>query len=238
MISGLTALNWRLQLLLVTVFILVIAGGSWFGYRTWYNSFHYVSTNNAQVVADLVQVGSINAGRIIEMNVDTGAPVTEGQVIAVVDIPTVISRSDTTNTPKLGFRDVQDQLVKVVAPRSGVIAARWAKEGDTVPAGQAIVTLMDPRQIWVVANINEKKVGRVWVGQPVDVHVDSLGRTLAGRVDTVSPVTAATFSFLPASNSSSNYTKVSQLVPVKITLDESHLSLIPGSSVNVKIRVR
>ena len=114
MISSLTALNWRLQLLMLTVFILVIAGGSWFGYRTWYNSVHYVSTNNAQVVADLIQVGSINAGRIIDMNVDTSAPVTEGQLIAVVDIPAVISRSDTTDTTKLGFRDVQDQLVEVV----------------------------------------------------------------------------------------------------------------------------
>ena len=101
--------------------IAIIAAAVIFGYRLWYNSIHFVSTNNAQVTAALVQAGSINAGRIISMNVDVGMPVSQGQVIAVVDIPTVISKSDTTDTSKLGFRDVQDQLVDVVAPISGVV---------------------------------------------------------------------------------------------------------------------
>ena len=225
-------------LILLSVLALIIVGGSLFGYRSWYNSAHFVSTDNAKVVADLIQVGSINAGRILRVYVDVGTPVTEGQLIAIVDIPTVISKSDTTNTSKLGFRDVQDQIAEVLAPRSGVVAARWAKTGDTVPAGQPIVTLMDAREIWVVANIEEGKIGNVQPGQQVDVRVDTLGRTVSGRVDTISPVTAATFSLLPAQSSSSNFNKVSQLVPVKVTLEEANLQLIPGSSVGVKIRIR
>ena len=225
-------------LILLSVLALIIVGGSLFGYRSWYNSAHFVSTDNAKVVADLIQVGSINAGRILRVYVDVGTPVTEGQLIAIVDIPTVISKSDTTNTSKLGFRDVQDQIAEVLAPRSGVVAARWAKTGDTVPAGQPIVTLMDAREIWVVANIDEGKIGKVQPGQHVDVRVDTLSRTVSGRVDTISPVTAATFSLLPAQSSSSNFNKVSQLVPVKVTLDEANLQLIPGSSVEVKIWVR
>ena len=231
-------MNNRLRIILAVILVAAIGGGSWFGYRTWYNSTHYVSTDNARVVADLIQVGSINAGLILAMNVDLGTPVTEGQVLALVDIPTTISRSQITGTPKLGFRDVQDQIAEVVAPRSGVIAARWAKNGDTVPAGQPIVTLMDPRRLWVEANINEGSIGRVRPGQRVDVHVDSLRRTVTGRVATISPVTAATFSLIPARSSSSNFNKVDQLIPVKITLDEGQLPLIPGSSVQVKIRVK
>ena len=107
-------------LILLSVVALIIVGGSLFGYRSWYNSAHFVSTDNAKIVADLIQVGSINAGRILRMDVDVGTPVTEGQLIAIVDIPTVISKSDTTNTAKLGFRDVQDQIAEVLAPRSGV----------------------------------------------------------------------------------------------------------------------
>ena len=225
-------------LILLSVVALIIVGGSLFGYRSWYNSAHFVSTDNAKIVADLIQVGSINAGRILRMDVDVGTPVTEGQLIAIVDIPTVISKSDTTNTAKLGFRDVQDQIAEVLAPRSGVIAARWAKVGDTVPSGQPIVTLMDPRKVWVVANIEEGKIGRIQPGQRVEVRVDTLDRTISGRVDTISPVTAATFSLLPARSSSSKFNKVSQLVPVKITLDEANLRLIPGSSVGIKIWIR
>jgi multidrug resistance efflux pump len=229
----------RFWVLMVAGLIAVIVGASIFGCDQWSKSDlsgRFVSTDDAQVVAELVQVGSINAGRIIVMHVDVGTPVIEGQVIATVDIPTMISRSDISNTTKLGFRDVQDQRVEVVSPRSGVIAARWAKEGDTVPAGPPIVTLMDPRQVWVVANINEGKIGRVRPGQLVDVKVKSLGRRLVGRVETVSPVTAATL--LPERSSSRNFSKVAQVVPIKITLDEAHLSLIPGSSAEIIIRVR
>lgn len=218
---------------LVIVAILGVAG--LVGYRFWYNSTNFVSTDNAQVTAALVQVGSINAGRIFSMNVDVGSPVSEGQVIAIVDIPTVISKSETTDTAKLGFRDVSDQLAEVVAPVSGVVAARWARVGDTVSAGQPIVTLMDPRQLWVLANIDEKEVSRVRSGQYVEVHLDSLGKTVPGRVDTVSPVTAATFSLLPARNTSGNFTKVAQLVPVKIVFLDDFPPIFPGSSAKVKI---
>ncbi len=229
--------GWRVRTLIALAAVAILVAAALFGYRLWYNSVHFVSTNNAHVTTALVQAGSINAGRIIRMNVDVGLPVSQGQVIAVVDIPTVISKSDTTDTSKLGFRDVQDQLVDVVAPISGVVAARWARVGDTIPEGQSIVTLMDPKQAWITANIDERDIGRVRSGQFVEVHVDSLGQTLAGRVDTVSPVTAATFSLLPSRNTSGNFNKVSQLVPVKIVLEDNYAPLIPGSSVEVKIHV-
>ena len=226
------------MLIILSALALIIVGGSLFGYRSWYNSSHFVSTDNAKVVADLIQVGSLNAGRILRMEVDLGSPVTEGQMIAIVDIPAIVSKSDTTNTAKLGFRDVQDQFVEVLAPRSGVVAARWAKAGDTVPAGQPIITLMDAREVWVVANIDEGKIDKVRLGQQVDVRVDTLGRTVSGTVTTISPVTAATFSLLPSQSSSSNFNKVSQLVPVKVAFSEANLQAIPGSSVGVKIRIR
>ncbi len=234
-------MTFRFWVLLVGGLIAVIAGGSIFGYDQWSKSDlsgRFVSTDNAQVVAKLVQVGSLNAGRIIGMNVGVGTPVTEGQVIATVDIPSAISRSDITDTTKIGYRDVQDQRVEVIAPKSGVISVRWVEEGDTVPAGQPIVTLMDPRQVWIVANIDEGKIGRVRPGQLVDVYVKTLDRTLVGRVDTVSPVTAANASLQPEQNSSRNLRKVAQVIPIKITLDEDHLSLIPGSSAEIKIWVR
>ena len=221
--------------------ILAIVGASIFGFDQWSKSDlsgRFVSSNNAQVVADLVQVGSINAGRIVAMDVDVGSTVLEGQVIAVVDIPAVISKSSITDTSKMGFRDVQDQLFEVVAPRSGVIAARWAKKGDTLPAGQRIATLVDQRRVWIEANIDEKKIERVRPGQPVEIEITGRDGKLTGKVETVSPVTAATLASPSDRGLAGNGRRVAQVIPVKIRLDEDNLSLIPGSSAEITIWVR
>ena len=221
--------------------ILAIVGASIFGFDQWSKSDlsgRFVSSNNAQVVADLVQVGSINAGRIVAMDVDVGSTVLEGQVIAVVDIPAVISRSSITDTSKMGFRDVQDQLFEVVAPRSGEIAARWAKKGDTLPAGQRIATLVDQRRVWIEANIDEKKIERVRPGQPVEIEITGRDGKLTGKVETVSPVTAATLASPSDRGLAGNGRRVAQVIPVKIRLDEDNLSLIPGSSAEITIWVR
>ena len=213
--------------------IAIIVGGGLYIFSEMSKSARFVSDDNAQVVADLVQVGSMNAGRIKVMHVDVGADVVEGQAIAILEIATTISRSSTTDTAKIGFREVQDLLVEVLAPKSGVIAARWAKKGDILPAGQRIVTLMDPRHVWIEANIDEDQISRVKLKQRVEVEIDSLGRTLEGRVETVSPVTTATLS-TPADGSISS--KLKRVILVKIALNENHPTLIPGSSAKIKIR--
>ena len=221
--------------------ILAIVGASIFSFDRWSKSDlsgRFVSSNNARVVADLVQVGSINGGRIVAMDVDVGTTVMEGQVIAIVDIPAVISRSSITDTSKMGFRDVQDQLTEVIAPRSGVIAARWAKKGDTLPAGQPIVTLMDQRRVWIEANIDEKKIERVRPGQAVEIEIVGRDGKLTGKVETVSPVTASTLVSPPDRGLSGSSRRLAQVILVKISLDEDNLSLIPGSSAEITIWVR
>ena len=75
--------------------ILAIVGASIFGFDQWSKSDlsgRFVSTNNARVLSDIIHVGSINLFLIVAMDVDLGATVLEGQVIATVDIPAVISR--------------------------------------------------------------------------------------------------------------------------------------------------
>lgn len=221
--------------ILVAGLIAIIIGGSLFAVSSLSDSRRYVSTDNAEVVADLVQVGSMNAGRIRVMDVDVGTAVVEGQVIAILELPTAVSRSETTESAKIGFREVQDLRVEVLAPRSGIIAARWAKQGDIVPAGQRIVTLMDPRQVWVEANIDEDKIRRVRPSLSVEVEVESLGRKVAGTVATVAPVTTTSLSATAGGTASSDLMGVKRVIPIKITLDSNQPSLIPGSSAKIKI---
>ena len=88
-----------------------------------------------------------------------------------------------------------------------------------------------------VHNIEETSVARLKVGQQVNVHVDALGTDVPGRIESITPATAASFSLLPTSNSSGNFTKVTQLVPVRISVNLGNQPVLLGSSVEVKVRV-
>jgi multidrug resistance efflux pump len=139
--------------------------------------------------------------------------------------------------PELGFLPGGDSTVDVQAPLDGVVLAVPATPGATVQAGQALVTMVDPSQLWVSANIEETSIDRLKVGQAVSVHVDALGTDVPGRVEAITPATANTFSLLPSSSSSGNFTKVTQLVPVRIAVNLGSRPALVGSSVEVKIRV-
>ncbi|GEM_PF-236472 len=219
--------------LLLVVFIAAII----LGFRYWRDQALYVSTDNAQVTGALVQIGSLNAGRISAVSVDVGSTVTKNEQIATVTLPTQLSVT-ADGTPRLGFLGTEDQQVPVTAPMDGVVVQRLGNPGDTVAVGQAIVTIVDPSRLWVLTQVEETRIGRVQVGQLVTVHIDTLGQDLTGRVLAVGRASTASFSLLPQGNTSGNYTKVAQLVPVKIAVDYGRQPLVLGSSVEVKIHVQ
>jgi membrane fusion protein (multidrug efflux system) len=164
--------------------------------------------------------------------------VRQGQEIAVVALPQELGGSTPGTAPRMGVTGNSDTLVPVYAPLTGVVAARTGYVGGTVAAGQPIYALVDPRQVWVKANIEEGSAWRLAVGQPVAVHVDALNADFVGRVEAITPASAATFSLLPSGNVSGNFTKVTQYVPVKISVNAGNVILPLGTSVEVKIQVR
>jgi multidrug resistance efflux pump len=215
--------------------VLVVAG--WFGFNAWRASLLYVSTDNAQITGQPVQVGAMNAGRVDVVYPTIGNTVHEGDVLATVSLPSQIGTGQ-DGTPKLGFLGAGDTRVDVTAPFDGVVIATPTAAGSTVQVGQPIVTLVDPTQLWVNANADETDFGRLLVGQRVTVHVDALNTDVPGRVEAITPATAAIFSLIPGQNASGNYSKVTQLVPVRISLDLGNQPTLLGSSVEVRIRVQ
>ncbi len=221
--------------IIVLVMVMMLLGGAAYGANLWYQGSRYVTTNNARISAPLVPVTTLAAGQIISLSVDVGARVERGQELAEVAAPQ-FSNSIT----RQGFQPAPGRGTAVEAPIPGFVAAVWSYPGAMVSPGAHIVTLFDPSNVWVSANIDETQVNRLRPGQTVEVTVDSLGgATLTGKVDGISPATAANFSLLPQQNGSGNFIKVIQVVPVKIALDKADgLLLIPGSSVEVKILTR
>ncbi len=205
------------------------------GYRFVDSSVHYVSTDNALVRGDVVQVAPMNGGRLASLNVDVGDAVKQGQTLATVDVAV----NSALGLAGGGSGPAQGTVVttELVAPLSGVVVAKRSAVGDTVAALQPVLSIVDLSKLWVTANVDEGSIARVKVGQPVDVHVDTLNRDFSGRVVAITPASAAVVQSAPPNNATSDYARVGQLVPVKIALDYAGSLLMPGTSAEVEIRV-
>jgi multidrug resistance efflux pump len=225
------------RILLIPILLVVLAVVAYFGDRYYYNSTHFIWTDNASIAGSIIQVGSLNAGQVSTVMTDVGQTVQKDQVVAKVTVGQTLATT-ASGSAKVGFVNTQNQLTDVTSPLSGVVVARLADPGSTVAPGQTIVAVVDPTKLYVVANVNETELGRIKVGEMVDVTVDSLNTTLPGRVEAITPASAGSFSLIPANNSSGNYSKVVQVVPVRISVDYGSLPLVVGSSAEVNIHVQ
>jgi membrane fusion protein, multidrug efflux system len=143
---------------------------------------------------------------------------------------------------------IQAQLknTQILAPISGIVAKKWVMPGDIVQAGQPIFTIYDLKNVWITANFEETKIASIYPGAPVRISVDAYpGRDYEGKVLMIGSAAASQFSLIPPNNASGNFTKITQRIPVKISLinyDPKNIlglrRLLPGMSVVVKVSKR
>jgi membrane fusion protein, multidrug efflux system len=87
-------------------------------------------------------------------------------------------------------------------------------------SSSAAVGLVSTDQLWIDANLKETDLTFVKPGDPVNVTIDTYpGKTWRAHVETIGAATGGEFSLLPASNSSGNWTKVVQRIPVRVHVD-------------------
>jgi membrane fusion protein (multidrug efflux system) len=131
----------------------------------------------------------------------------------------------------------QNSIVK--APYSGTVSDVEALQpGMYLPAGQAAFGLVSDQDVFVTAQPKESQLTYVRPGQSVAITVDSYpGQTWQGEVESIAPNSGSEFSILPAQNSSGNWVKVVQRVPlrIKIVSSPADLPLRAGMSVEVAI---
>jgi membrane fusion protein (multidrug efflux system) len=127
------------------------------------------------------------------------------------------------------------------APSNGRIGKLNLEAGQYVQPGQSLFTLVNDDKFWVVANFKETQLEKMKVGQDADVKLDGYPDLLIrGKVSAFSMATGAKFSLLPPDNSTGNFVKVTQRVPVKIELidgDNYKNVLKAGLSVDVEVKV-
>jgi membrane fusion protein (multidrug efflux system) len=94
--------------------------------------------------------------------------------------------------------------------------------GKYLAASTTAFYLVATDHVWVDANPKETELTHVRPGQPVTVTVDTYpNREWHGTVESISPAAAQEFQLLPAQNTSGNWVKVVQRIPVRVRVDTS-----------------
>lgn len=207
---------------LIVIVVLALVAAAAFTLSYVLDARNYVSTDNAQIDGTQIPIVAPTGGTLVGWTGLQGAVLRRDQVVGRVELDGGYVR------PQRSIR----------APAAGTVAMNNTTEGAYVTAGTQLAVAYDPSDVYVTARVDETDIDDVRPGQRVDLTVDAYaGRTFTGSVREVQNGAAAVFSPLPQSNSSGNFQKVTQVIPVKIGIDDRQgLDLIPGMNVTVNIR--
>lgn len=111
----------------------------------------------------------------------------------------------------------------ILAPCDGVCGRKNIEEGQLIQPGQAVLDLVNETEKWIMGNYKETQTKHIQIGQKVDIEVDALpGVTFQGIAKSISGATGASFSLFPQDNSSGNFVKVEQRIPVRIEFSKEN----------------
>jgi len=197
--------------------IIIMAGvGVW--YYLYWQGQNYFTTENSKVASDLYNISASANGKLVKLNVSEGSFVKGNEVIARVE-----------NGPY------------VRSPIDGEVVKCDVKLNQMLAPTSVIAVIADTDDVYVNANIEETDIGKIKEGQSVTVKLDAYpGKKFNAHVDEIDKVTQSALSGTATSYSTSGtYTKVTQLIPVKIAIDdEIDLTGIIGTNATVSIKLK
>lgn len=126
------------------------------------------------------------------------------------------------------------------APIAGRVAQSDKLQiGNNVLQALPEVSIVGDGGYWIDANFKETQLAKLRIGQPADVEIDAIPDTVFhARVSGIGAGTGSQFSLLPAQNATGNWVKVTQRVPVRLTLlDPPKQPLAAGWSATVTVHV-
>ncbi|WP_294214730.1 HlyD family secretion protein [uncultured Chryseobacterium sp.] len=129
----------------------------------------------------------------------------------------------------------------ITAPYDGVMGRRTISEGQLIQPGQQVATIVLNGQKWVTANFLESQMPDVKIGEKMMMTADALGgKSFEGVVTAISAATGSRYSSVPTDNSTGNFIKVQQRIPVRIEFTSANKKediarLSAGMNMNVKI---
>lgn len=126
----------------------------------------------------------------------------------------------------------------ITARFDGIIDGTFVDVGEYVTPGTRIAMYHAPEDIWIDANVKETEYGRIHVGSKASITVDAFsGRTFEGEVIAMGGAATSQLALLPSPNPSGNFTKVTQRLPIRVSIDAADTELRPGMMVEVYVDV-
>jgi len=111
----------------------------------------------------------------------------------------------------------------VIAPCSGYTARKLVQEGELAMPGMRLFSIVNEDERWVIANFRETQRSGIQIGSKVEMEADAFrGKKLEGKVVSISTATGAQYSAVAPDNSTGNFVKVEQRIPVKILFTENN----------------
>ena len=203
-------------MIIAAVIVILLAGLGIGGYFMYEGSFYY-QTDNAKVDTVIYQLTANASGQLVRLYVSQGDEVKAGQVLAQVE-----------KGPYLR------------SPVDGTVTDVKMQKGNYVIASDVVLVVAKTSDMYITANVEETNILKIQMGQSVTVSLDAYGKSFEGYVADVNTVTATKLSGSATSfTTSGTYTKVTQLIPIKIKLNDNvDLVDIIGTNATVKIRIK
>ena len=181
------------------------------------SSANTLATDNAKVSAKMYTLTPPSTGKLLEWNVSVGDMVSQGEM--------------------LGRQEI---LPGIFSPADGTVVKSDYMAGQTVSPQNTLAVIADTGNMYIGVNIEETEIMKIAPGQKVDVKIDAYGnQKFSGTVSEIDSATQTYFSSgLSSFSTSGTYTKVTQLIPVKITIENpDKLPMIFGMNCDVKIHL-
>ena len=122
------------------------------------------------------------------------------------------------------------------SPIDGKIAKKLVNENEVVDAGMRVLSVVNPKDLYVLDLIEETKLKGIGPGCEAKIHIDALNQDFDGEVSKILPASAATFALVPRDISSGEFTKLAQRFYVRIRFKKIPPNVLVGMSGEVTIK--
>ena len=198
--------------LILTVLLII---GAYIGFRFYQHSTNYFVTENARVTTNLISIMPSVPGILSGYSITEGQYVKENEIIGYVD-----------------------HLETFRSPFNGYVVRSYAIQNQVVLPTETLAVIADTNNLHIQANIEETYITKIHIGQRVIVTIDAFGNhEFSGYVSEIGRVTDAEITgnalFF---NTGGTFTKVVQLIPVKINITDN-IKLENYIGLNAKVKI-